>query len=60
MQTRTNTYKREVVSDDLDFEEYNKIRKFKKRYTRQICFGQNMEALYDKMKDEFKKNNERD
>ena len=24
MQTRTNTYKREVVSDDLDFEEYNK------------------------------------
>ena len=22
MQTRTNTYKREVVSDDLDFEEY--------------------------------------
>tara|TARA_B100001741_G_scaffold140213_1_gene115673 strand:- start:135 stop:332 length:198 start_codon:yes stop_codon:yes gene_type:complete len=64
MQTRTNTYKREVVSDDLDSEKFNKKLKNLKNND---LLGKDMfwpkygSSIYDdKLKDEFKKNNERE
>ena len=62
--SRTNTYKREVVSDDLDFEKYSKKLESLKNNDKQ---GKDMfwpkygSSIYDdKMIDEFLKNNERE
>ena len=64
MQTRTNTYKREVVSDDLDFEEYNKKLESLKNDVQEgkdMVWSKYDSSIYDdKMIDEFLKNNERE
>ena len=69
MQTRTNTYKREVVSDDHNYDKYNKkLEDFKNKdiFDKDI-FGKDLfwpkygSSIYDdKVINEFKKNNERE
>ena len=67
MQTRTNTYKRDVVSDDIDLDKYNN--KFDKKSFDKILHYNGKDLYYpkygfslydDKLIDEYKKNNERE